>query len=248
LRSRRRAAIAERQARQTARRIDNTAIALSERIVPKGRRGALLVRLSCRRARRTGEGGGITRLTCARSHRKSKRSSPLDGDSMDRHFRPSATAKRDASGTVDRSIREAQGRERERERERERGREESLEVVDVLASITLRLTSGRVCSRTERSGSPERISRAPPDPPALNLHFICLRSGCRLFWHAHAVGTQVGACTRGTHASRHAAPASDDNPLGRMRRAGGARYRRSALTKLTRAGTRCDTAAKPGPL
>lgn len=60
-------------------------------------------------------------------------------------------------------------------------------VLDVCRrSITLRLTSGWVYSRTARSGSTERISRVSRRAP-LNLHFICFISGCLLFFSTRNV-------------------------------------------------------------
>jgi len=66
-------------------------------------------------------------------------------------------------------------------------REESLEVVDVLAARVSR------CASRPDEFAHGRTAPAPPSGfPALNLHFICLRSGCPLFWHAQA----VDACVR----------------------------------------------------
>lgn len=51
------------------------------------------------------------------------------------------------------------------------------------SSITLRLTSERVYSRGRGPGRADFCSL--PRHGLLNLHFICFRSGCSLFWHAH---------------------------------------------------------------
>lgn len=82
--------------------------------------------------------------------------------------------------------------------DRPKGKEEESarpRVLDVCRrSITLRLTSGRVYSRTARSGSSERISRVSRRAP-LNLHFICFTSSCLLFFLS---STRNRTCTRAT--------------------------------------------------
>jgi len=102
-------------------------------------------------------------------------------------------------------------------------------VLDVCRkSITLRLTSGRVYSRTARSGSSERISRVSRRAP-LNLHFICFISGCLLFFstrsrtYTHATckspnGLRGGRLSREGSPTRANRPRRVYNPLRRMRR------------------------------
>lgn len=120
------------------------------------------------------------------------------------------TTKRGASGSGERSL------------ERKGGRIGGLRVFDVCRrSITLRLTSGRVYSRTAHSahsGSSERISRVSRRAP-LNLHFICFISGCLLFFFfQHAQPCNVYEFRRIARRAPREDPVRSYNPLRRMRR------------------------------
>lgn len=124
-------------------------------------------------------------------------------------------------------------------------------VLDVCRkSITLRLTSGRVYSRTARSGSSERISRVSRRAP-LNLHFICFISGCLLFFSTRSRTYTHATCKspnglRGGRLSRRIPvranrPRRVYNPLRRMRSVAASIRMPLILTKLMRAGTKTTT-------